>query len=85
MTDRKLLDDDLKALRNRFAASRPELAADVIAAIAEIEAQTIDRALDVGVTAPEFRLYDVTHDRFVSLGEALTQGPAAVSFYRGEW
>ena len=61
-----LLDDELRALREGFAARRPKLMADLAAAIKEIEALTIGRALDVGATAPEFRLYDVTHDRGLS-------------------
>lgn len=80
-----LLDDELRVVREGFAARRPKLMADLTAAIEEIEALTIGRALDVGATAPDFRLYDVTHDRFVSLAGALEGGPAVVSFYRGEW
>ena len=80
-----LLDDELRALREGFAARRPKLMADLVAAIEEIEALTIGRALDVGATAPDFRLHDVTHDRFASLAGALERGPAVVSFYRGEW
>ena len=79
------LEDELRALREGIAARRPEMMADVDAAIAEIESLTIGRALDVGATAPDFRLYDVTHERFASLAEALARGPAVVSFYRGEW
>ena len=85
MDGNALLDDELRALREGFAARRPEMMADVDAAIGEIEALTIGRALDVGATAPDFRLYDVTHDRFASLAGALERGPAVVSFYRGEW
>ncbi len=85
MADERLLDDELKVLRDGFAERAPQLIETMQAAIEEIEAATIARALDVGASAPEFRLRDVTHDRHVSLSEALAQGPAVVSFYRGEW
>ena len=85
MTEDRLLDDELKVLRDGFAERAPQLIETMEAAIEEIEAATIGRALDVGAPAPDFRLRDVTHDREASLSEALAQGPAVVSFYRGEW
>ena len=85
MAEDTLLDDELKALRDGFAERAPQLIETVEAAIEEIETATIARALDVGASAPDFRLRDVTHDREASLSEALAQGPAVVSFYRGEW
>ncbi len=85
MTESGLLDDELKVLRDGFAERAPQLIETMEAAIEEIEAATIARALDVGASAPDFRLRDVTHGRDASLGEALAQGPAVVSFYRGEW
>ena len=85
MADDRLLDDELKVIRDGFAERAPQLIETVEAAIEEIEAATIGRALDVGAEAPDFRLPDVTHDRDATLGEALRQGPAVVSFYRGEW
>ena len=85
MTDERLLDDELKVLRDGFAERAPQLIETVEAAIEEIEAAAISRALDVGAQAPDFRLRDVTHDRDASLSESLAQGPAVVSFYRGEW
>ena len=85
MTESGLLDDELKVLRDGFAERAPQLMETMEAAIDEIEAATIARALDVGASAPDFRLRDVTHGRDASLSEALAQGPAVVSFYRGEW
>ena len=85
MTESGLLDDELKVLRDGFAKRAPQLMETMEAAIDEIEAATIARALDVGAQAPDFRLRDVTHGRDASLSEALVQGPAVVSFYRGEW
>ena len=85
MTESGLLDDELQVLRDGFAERAPQLMETVEAAVEEIEAATIARALDVGASAPDFRLRDVTHGRDASLSEALAQGPAVVSFYRGEW
>ena len=84
MADDRLLDDELKVIRDGFAARAPQLLETVEAAIEEIEAATIGTALDVGAQAPAFRLHDVTHGREASLSEALARGPAVVSFYRGE-
>ena len=85
MTESGLLDDELQVLRDGFAERAPQLMETVEAAVEEIEAATIARALDVGASAPDFRLRDVTHGHDASLSEALAQGPAVVSFYRGEW
>ena len=85
MAEERLLDDELKVLRDGFAERAPQFMDTMEAAIEEIEAETIGRALDVGAQAPDFELRDVTHDRTVRLSEALSRGPAVVSFYRGEW
>ena len=85
MAEERLLDDELKVLRDGFAERAPQFMDTLEAAIEEIEAETIGRALDVGAQAPDFELRDVTHDRTVRLSEALSRGPAVVSFYRGEW
>lgn len=85
MTEERLLDDDLGALRDAIAERMPQMDETMEAVIAQIEAATIGRALDVGATAPDFALRDVTRDRTVSLRETLAGGPAVLSFYRGEW
>lgn len=85
MAEERLLDDELKVLRDGFAERAPQFMDTMEAAIEEIEAETIGRALDVGAQAPDFELRDVTHDRTARLSEALARGPAVVSFYRGEW
>ena len=54
MTESGLLDDELKVLRDGFAERAPQLMETVEAAIEEIEAATIARALDVGASAPDF-------------------------------
>ena len=47
-------------------------------------AGTIDNALKVGQTAPEFTLPDAFGHE-VSLKTLLAKGPVIISFYRGEW
>jgi len=86
MTEETLLDDELKVIRDQSAERLPaELVETMEKSLDEIEAMTVGRALDVGAQAPDFALRDVTHDRTVSLREALTEGPVVLSFYRGEW
>lgn len=45
---------------------------------------TLDHALEVGQTAPEFTLPDA-FGKEVSLRTLLSKGPVVISFYRGEW
>lgn len=45
---------------------------------------TVDGALKVGQSAPDFTLPDAFGNQ-VSLGNLLTRGPVVISFYRGEW
>ncbi len=47
-------------------------------------AHTIDNALKVGQSAPDFTLPDVFGNN-VSLKSLLAKGPVVISFYRGEW
>ncbi len=47
-------------------------------------AGTIDHALQVGDTVPEFTLPDAFGNQ-VSLKALLAKGPVVISFYRGEW
>ncbi len=86
MADETLLDDELQVIRELSAERMPPPVLETMElAIEEIEAATIGKALDVGAQAPDFELRDVTHDRTVSLREALAEGPVVLSFYRGEW
>ena len=86
MADNTLLDDELQVIRDLSAERMPPPVLEAMElAIEEIEAATIGKALDVGAEAPDFELRDVTHDRTVSLREALAEGPVVLSFYRGEW
>ena len=86
MAEDTLLDDDLKRIRELSAERMPpEMLEAMEAAIEEIEAATIGKALDVGAEAPDFELRDVTHDRTASLHRTLAEGPVVLSFYRGEW
>lgn len=47
-------------------------------------ARTVDEALKVGQSAPEFTLPDAFGQE-VSLKALLAKGPVVISFYRGEW
>ncbi len=86
MTEDTLLDDELQVIREQTAQRMPaEIVEAMEKAIEEVEAMTIGRGLDVGAQAPDFELRDVTHDRTVSLSQALGEGPVVLSFYRGEW
>lgn len=86
MAEDRLLDDELQAIRDLSAERMPPPVLEAMElALEEIEAATIGKALDVGAQAPDFELRDVTHDRTVSLREALAEGPVVLSFYRGEW
>ena len=49
-----------------------------------VQAGVIDRGLQVGDTAPEFGLPNVSGNP-VTLSDVLKRGPAIVTFYRGEW
>ncbi len=86
MAEEALLDDELKVIRELSAERMPPQIVEAMeVALEEIEAATVGKALDVGAEAPDFELRDVTHDRTVSLREALSEGPVVLSFYRGEW
>ncbi len=86
MAEETLLDEELQVIRDLSRERMPPPVLEAMElAIEEIEAATIGKALDVGAEAPEFELRDVTHDRTVSLREALAEGPVVLSFYRGEW
>jgi peroxiredoxin len=47
-------------------------------------ARTVDEALKVGQSAPEFTLPDAFGQE-ISLKAFLAKGPVVISFYRGEW
>jgi hypothetical protein len=50
----------------------------------EVKSGVAEKALKVGDKAPDFALPNVRGES-VSLSEALTKGPAVVTFYRGHW
>ena len=60
------------------------IAARIDAGVAEIEASQAAPGLAVGDRAPAFTLPDAL-GRSVSLADLLADGPAVVTFYRGEW
>ncbi len=53
--------------------------------VANLERAHVAKALDVGDTAPDFRLKKAGSGQQVTLSEALKIGPLVVSFYRGQW
>lgn len=53
--------------------------------IETLEATSVQAALDVGDSAPDFRLQAAGDGATHSLAEALKSGPAVLSFYRGQW
>ena len=84
--DEPLLDDELRKLRDGFAERMPPQMTQMLQqAIDEIEAKAIGNALTVGMAAPDFTLARATDGTRVTLSERLREGPAVVSFYRGEW
>jgi hypothetical protein len=50
----------------------------------QVKSGVAEKALKVGDKAPDFALPNVRGES-VSLSEALTKGPAVVTFYRGHW
>jgi hypothetical protein len=50
----------------------------------QVKSGVAEKALKVGNKAPDFALPNVRGES-VSLSEALTKGPAVVTFYRGHW
>jgi len=80
------MEQELADFRAAFERTAPAgRAALYEAKIAELLARfPLDRVLTVGDTAPDFHLAR-GHSRSISLVEALQDGPAVVTFYRGGW
>jgi len=63
----------------------PEAAAIMAKTKAELEASGIlEKALDRGQTAPEFKLRD-SQNTLVDSVTILARGPLVLTFYRGSW
>ncbi len=68
-----------------ITAAIPEpIGVRIDAGVAEIEASQAAPGLAVGDRAPDFTLPDAL-GRPLSLADLLAEGPAVVTFYRGEW
>ena len=80
------LREQIAALQAQAAKGRPpEVAAAFADSIAALAASGIaERALKVGERAPDFTLPNALGGP-VTLSRLLEQGPAVVTFYRGEW
>ena len=80
------LREQIAALQAQAAKGRPpEVAAAFADSIAALAASGIaERALKVGERAPDFTLPNALGGP-VTLSRLLRQGPAVVTFYRGEW
>jgi peroxiredoxin len=75
----------LKEQLDGLTTTIPEpIGARIDAGISEIEASQAAPGLAVGDRAPAFTLPDAL-GRSVSLADLLAEGPAVVTFYRGEW
>ncbi len=80
------LEERLAKIREGAAARIP---ADVLAQMhattqALIDSRLHEDALGEGDTAPEFELSN-TEGNVVSLASLLSQGPAVITFFRGNW
>ena len=69
--------------------ARTRLSEDVVTALTSpikqlIDAHAAERALKVGMRAPDFALREARGAQ-VSLSELLNSGPVVIAFYRGEW
>ena len=80
------LREQIEAFQKQMAGRRsPEVAAAFAESIAALHASGIaERALKVGDRAPDFTLPNALGSP-VTLSRLLEQGPAVVTFYRGDW
>ncbi len=82
MTFQERLADKKKSLESNLAPSYVKI---MHRATRELQRSGIEkRVLPVGASLPEFELADQNGSR-VSSGEALSQGPLVITFYRGFW
>ncbi len=80
------LQEQLNAIKAKSAAMMtPEVSAAIKKGFEELhQAQVLEKALNVGDRAPDFRLPNGAGDMIDS--EALRQkGPMVILFYRGKW
>ena len=85
--DNMSLQDKLDAFKADFEGNKapPQVVAVMHKATADLIASgQAERALKVGVRAPEFALPDA-HGQIVRSADLLQKGPLVVTFYRGVW
>lgn len=85
MTEYPSLESQLAALREAGAQRNPPGRELVVRLVAELEASVILSAPKVGNQAPDFELKTALDGRTVRLSNALKNGTAVLSFYRGHW
>ncbi len=80
------LEPKLAALRKKSAERYPaEILQTMQQMYSDLEKSHVANALDVGDTAPDFRLKKAGSGQQVTLSEAVKNGPVVLSFYRGQW
>ncbi len=86
MVKQESLEDRLAEVRatipQRFSPQRMEI---VKRLLTELEESHVAMALDVGDQAPDFTLKNTATGADVSFSSVLANGPAVLSFYRGQW
>lgn len=86
MTEQTSLQDELNVKKEAFNAKAPEVKKKMYAEGIEAVAQSgvLEKALQVGDTAPNFELTNATGEK-VSLADQLKKGPVVLTWYRGGW
>jgi hypothetical protein len=85
MADQATLESRLAVIRKGAAERFPQLLPLNDRLRSELEASVVENALNVGDNAPDFTLKRADTDESVRLSDALKNGPAVLSFYRGQW
>ncbi len=85
MADVPALESKLATMREASIQRFPALKGLNERMFADLESSVIANALDVGDRAPDFELKEAKSDTTVKLSVALDEGPAVLSFYRGQW
>ena len=80
------LQDEIKAFNEQALAGIPAETLAIMGKATEDLAASgiVNRALAKGDTMPPFSLPDL-HGKTVTTADLLSQGPLAISFYRGSW
>lgn len=78
------LQNELDALKEKFAEAAPEAAAAFEKMIQKLREKGTGKGLAVGAKVPDFTLGD-TKGQGITLYEELQRGPVILVFYRGAW